>query len=141
MKKAILFLTLLIVPFLGISQTKSINLNWENPNTSSRNSDRQKVKNSETVNSAKSASKIDFQSMTFSEQWLDNGFADRSSATISNIKLGTLTSEELAKINKDLIPPEVSYSVTSSKARDKIFTSVSISPVIKTNGVSENNFL
>ena len=135
MKKAILFLTLLIVPFLGISQTKSINLNWENPNTSSRNSDRQKVKNSETVNSAKSASKIDFQSMTFSEQWLDNGFADRSSATISNIKLGTLTSEELAKINKDLIPPEVSYSVTSSKARDKIFTSVSISPVIKTNGV------
>tara|TARA_R110002124_G_scaffold131910_1_gene294290 strand:+ start:13441 stop:17319 length:3879 start_codon:yes stop_codon:yes gene_type:complete len=136
MKKSILFLTLLLVPLLGISQTKNIVVNWGNPSASAVNSNKAAVSSGVgKSNDDMSISRVNLESLSYSAQWVDSGFSDGQSAIISNIKFGTLSSEELKKIKKELVPEKFSATLLSGKARDIIYTSITISPVVKTNGV------
>jgi peptidase C25-like protein len=72
--------------------------------------------------------------LIYRHQWEDKGFANENSLEIVNIKYGNLTSEELKKVNKKLVPAKPNYSINSSRGRNKIYTSISISPVVKVNG-------
>jgi len=121
--------------FAGIAQTKSITINWslEIPKVS-------EFENSKTNSSLKEKAleslklQITDESLTYNEQWEDNGFADPSSLQITNLQYGSLTNEELNKINKDLVPENLVYDIRSSKAREIIYTTFTISPIIKLNG-------
>lgn len=136
MRKALSILILLVLPIIMVAQTKTININWEGSG----------LQQSDIYqnNSAKKAKKPAWDILklelgpgvpSFSTQWKDSKFADRNSVRVSNVKYGSPTSTELNKIDKDLVPEELSYSIVTTSARDKLYTIFTISPIIKSNGV------
>lgn len=135
MKKTILFLSLILWSFVLKAQTKNITINWETEisGSSKLNSEFDKT-SSQTKNESVSWLRLDEFKMFYSEQWLDNSYADPASLKVSNIKYGSLSSEELSKINRDLVPSTPSYSIESNRARDLIYTTIMISPVVNSGG-------
>ena len=137
MKKTILLILLVLLPFLLLAQTKNITIQWGD--------DSSKAVTPVSVINKKNISKsngfdhlrltINESQLVYQNQWKDTGFADENSIEISNVSYGTLTAQELQKINKKLVPEQLTYSIHSSMARDIIYTSVSISPVVMVNGV------
>ncbi|PVW13302.1 peptidase C25 [Marixanthomonas spongiae] len=135
MKKTILLISFVLLPFVIWAQTKNITINWEGAS-----------KTATSVSAIKQASankqpgydplklNIDEDHLVYHDQWRDTGFADENSIEISNVSYGTLTRQELQKINKALVPEELTYSIHSSKARDEIYTAISLSPVVRVNG-------
>lgn len=135
MRKAILFFVLIVTPFFLKAQTKNITIDWVNSNQPSYGT------NSSKPNSAskeKPKNKFNLQlsadALIYQDQWVDTGFADKNSVAVSNISYGNLTSEELKKINKDLVPNKLNYSIASTMGREVLYTIFSISPVVKLNG-------
>ena len=132
MKKTILFISFILLPFLLLAQTKNISIKWGD---GSKKASIVKKGNTSIENTfADNRLQIGEERLAFADQWKDTGFADESSIEISNVSYSSLTSDELQKINKELVPNELKYSINSGQARDKIYTSVSISPVVKSNG-------
>ncbi|MBL4662698.1 MAG: type IX secretion system sortase PorU [Flavobacteriaceae bacterium] len=72
--------------------------------------------------------------LLYQHQWEDTGFANESSLQITNTVYDNLTSEEFRKVNKDLVPNSPKYSISSTKGRSIIYTTVAISPVVRVNG-------
>ena len=137
MKKHILLLSLLFLPFVLFSQKKTIEINWEN--TKKSNQGAFSTENKSSKSNKKSATRlldllID-QEMLFIEQWQDTRFAEAESLEISNIVYGSLTASEINKIDKSLIAEQHSYFLGSGKARAVYYTSVSINPIVRINGV------
>jgi len=135
MRKTILFLSLFLLPLLIKAQTKSISIDWGNK--TSKSTDVQVKKASISLKDKALASlrlQLSESTLVYNEQWEDTSFADPSSLQVTNIQYGTLSSEELKKINKNLVPTTPKYSIQSSKARSIIYTNVSISPVVKSGG-------
>ena len=135
MKKTILFTFLIFLPLLLVAQTKDVTINWGE--ASSKKVSTSGIKqNPNTTKSEYNPLKlaISEDELLFKEQWVDDGFADENSIEVTNVSYGNLTSQELNTINKDLVPNKLTYSISSRTARDVIYTSVSISPVVKTNG-------
>ncbi len=136
MKKTILLISFALLPFLLLAQTKNITIQWSGAS-----------KKASAVSGIKTTSAqreqvfadphlaIDENNLSYSSQWEDTGFADESSLEISNVSYGSLSSQELEKINKELVPDKLNFSISSSKSRDIIYTSVSISPVVRVNGI------
>jgi len=135
MKKTILLISFILLPFLLLAQTKNITIQWgTDANKTAAVSSMKKANVSKENTFDNLRLQIDEEGLLFTDQWEDTGFADENSVEISNVSYGSLTSGELQKINKELVPDELEYSINSGKARDKIYTSVSISPVVKRNG-------
>lgn len=136
MKKKILLFGLILLSFAVKSQTKNIIIDWGT--TEIRSSEKEGAKQKSSLQERAIASlnlNLSDETARYSEQWVDNGFADPSSLKVSNINYGSLTNEELKKINKELIPSSFSQSIRSNKARDIIYTNLSVSPIVKLNGV------
>jgi len=72
--------------------------------------------------------------LLYEHQWEDRGFANENSLQITNIVYGDLTSEELGRVNKNLVPNTPKYRISSTKGRSIIYTTVAISPVVRVNG-------
>jgi hypothetical protein len=72
--------------------------------------------------------------LLYEHQWKDTGFANESSLQVTNIVYDNLTSEEMGRVNINLVPNTPEYSISSSKGRSIIYTTVAISPVVKVNG-------
>lgn len=142
MKKLILLSILLVLPFFASAQQKDIVVPWNETTTTSINPANKKIGVAKTINN-KSVAKtsenssiglqLTSQSLLYEKLWQDTGFADVNSLQISNVKYGSLTNKELKQINKDLVPAKLKSRISSTMGRDKIFTTVSVSPVIKTN--------
>lgn len=132
MRRIILVFAFVLLPFFLMAQSKTFTINWNAA------VERTNIKNT----GAKAASSVDDRlslqisedALNYQTQWKDTGFADEGSLQVSNIVYGSLTSEELSKLNKELVPENVSYTIRSTKARDILYTIFSISPVVKTNG-------
>ena len=138
MKKTILFITLFLLPFLLLAQTKNITIQWSDASAKA-SSVSNIIKKANTNNTKRNTYdhlrlQISDEELLFKDQWRDTGFADENSIEISNVSYGALTSKERQKINEALVPDQLTYSIHSSKARDVIYTMVSISPVVKNNG-------
>jgi len=122
------------MPILLYAQNRHIVINWENelPNDNSITE-----KQNSGFSKKKSDSRSDLQLtddlLLFQEQWKDKGFADEKTVKLSSVKYANLTAKELNEINKDLIPNQLSYSIHSSKARNIIYTAISISPIIRSD--------
>jgi hypothetical protein len=136
MKKTILFFSLICFVFVGNAQVKNVSINWNaNVFENSKidiNQSGTALKSKENISQSLI---IEKDEISFIGQWKDNGFADASSLRITNIKYGSLSSEDLSKIERGSIAVEPNFSIKSSKARELIFTRISVSPIIMANGV------
>ena len=133
MKKILLSIVLMAVSQAAFSQSKNITLPWQTApatNKAIQNAPTSK-KNATTPSIADIGLEIDDATLQYQNQWLDTGFANENSLKISNVAYETLTQQELQKINTDLVPSELQSAISSARGRDKIYTRVSISPVIK----------
>ncbi|WP_432412816.1 type IX secretion system sortase PorU [Rasiella sp. SM2506] len=142
MKKLILLSILSVLPLIAASQQKDIVVPWNNTTTTSVGSNSKKIGVAKTVNtntvtkaSGNSALglQLDDDSLLYEKLWEDTGFADANSLQILNVTYGSLTQDELKGINKNMVPSQLKSQIASTMGRDKIFTKVSISPVVKTN--------
>ncbi|HET8803111.1 MAG TPA: peptidase C25, partial [Aequorivita sp.] len=135
MRKAILFFILIAMPFLGMAQSKSITIYWGDSSTSSNNSAAKKPTESTKQKAIESLKlQMNTEVVSYTTQWEDTGFSDKNSVTVSNVQYGSVSAAELKKINPDLLPNKLKYSIASTKSRDKLLTIFNITPIIKTNG-------
>ncbi len=72
--------------------------------------------------------------LLYQEQWEDSGFANENSLVVSNIRYASLTASEMQRVNKELVPNQPKYWINSTRGMGKIYTTVSISPVVRVNG-------
>jgi len=136
MEKKLFLYIFLTLPLLLGAQNKTIQINWKSPRLQQS-----------TVYQPKSRESAAEEFMDvlqlhlgpgepkFTTQWEDSNFADRNSAKVYNVAFGALSQDELSKIDKTVVPDKLSYSIGTSRAREKVFTIFSISPVIRNNGV------
>lgn len=134
MKRILLLAYIIALPLNLLAQNKDIRIDWGPSSTnfskdSEKNSAFSREKALDKLNLSITDSKISFRS-----QWEDTGFANENSLEVTNVKYASLTSEELKKINKSVVPTKLTYSIGSSKARDIIYTLVTITPIVKSNG-------
>lgn len=118
------------IQFTG--QSKNITVPWD---YSERNSI--SAKSTVTRLPAKNALglQIDNENLVFQSKWKDNGFANSTTVQLSNLVWATPTSKEIASVNKNLIPNKLEYAIESSRARNMVYTTLSVSPIVKNNGV------
>ncbi|MEM0518116.1 type IX secretion system sortase PorU [Aequorivita flava] len=134
MRKAILFFVFIALPFLGKAQSKSITIDWGNSRPAAS-----KIEGTEssstTKQKAKAALKLQLnkEAISYQTKWEDAGFADKTSVTLTNVRYGSVSAEELNLIDTELVPDKLEYYLGSSHSREKLFTLLKISPIIKTN--------
>ncbi len=142
MKKLFLLSILLALPFIVVAQQRDIVVPWDTPATTSVNPANKKIGITKNTNRKGTASDLEDPSIAiqltdnvllYEKLWKDTGFADANSLQISNVTYGPLSSEEVKRVNKDLVPTALKTRISSTMGRDEIFTKLSISPVIKTN--------
>ncbi len=135
MRKALLSIFLIGLPFYLAAQTKNINIDWNSGAQAKTFGAAQKATTSENDTSKEALDLLWADGkVSYSTQWTDSNYADGNSVSVSNITYGSLSPEELQKLEKDLIPTKLSYSLGSSMGRDKLYTIFSITPIIKENG-------
>lgn len=135
MNKILLFLSIITLPFSLFGQNKNIVIHWEGTSKSISGLEKNVEAKTYSIEDYISAVNLTLteNKLSYQYQWKDNGFANENSAIISNVTYASLTAEEENKINESIVPKQLTYSIASSKARDIIYTMVTISPVIKTN--------
>lgn len=143
MKKLFLLAILLVLPYAVDAQQKDILVPWGNTPLAEKsgvvNAKSGLVKgatNTTRKGAATNASlglQLSENSLVYENLWKDSGFADVNSLQISNVKYDALSSEDLRRINTNLVPSTFTANIVSSRGRDKIFTTVAISPVVRTN--------
>jgi hypothetical protein len=124
MKNAILLLSFLSV-FQLYSQSRQIVLDWEATSSSQRG---------QTFNVENSIN-YNVTSNLYSEVWTDEGFVNPNSVTVSNIAYETISVNTLAELDIQKLPNTIDYQISSNRGRDKIYTTFSITPIIKQGGV------
>ena len=121
--KKILFLLFMIAFFNLHSQSRQIVLDWGETSQQKKLSG---VENSLSFNSTKNE---------YSAHWKDNGFASPASLVVTNVNYQTVSVNELTEIDIKSIPSSINYSISSNKARNEVYTTITITPIINQNGV------
>lgn len=135
MRKAILLFVLFAMPLLGKAQSKSINIYWGGTNTAAETFGGNKAAiSSNDLALERLKLQMDKSTVQYTTQWKDNAFADRNSLTVTNVRFGPVSSEELKKITPEALPNKLEYHIASTMARDVLYTILSISPIIRNNG-------
>lgn len=124
MTKKILLLSLLILSVNMFSQSKRIVLDW---GTTSFKSAQQTAPQENRLN-------FDFESNAYFQQWVDDGFVNPASARVTNVQYATVSQEEIYGLDQTIVPNEITFSVQTSRARTKLYTSLQITPYVKRNG-------
>lgn len=136
MKKIVLLFVLFGIPFVMFGQSKTIRIDWKDNDQIQRINQKKTVVNrAETAISDKKYLEVNSNRVMFSQVWRDNRAANPNSARITGITYSTATQQQLAEVDKSQIPTRPSYSLRSTYSRDHLFTTFSITPIIKDNGV------
>ncbi len=132
MKKHILLYIFLQISFISIGQSKQFEIYWNDI-------DQQKGKTTaQNISKKYSPGLIDLlidQDMNYYIQWEDTNYVDEKSLEISNIRYDNLSSHELKIAQKEFLLDKHISVLKSGKARNKLYSSISINPIIKVNGV------
>ena len=135
MKKLTFLLLFLCIPYLGTSQSQNISINWESvPELVSAPSSKNFEKASKQEKLEPLKLLINKEVMSYGTQWEDEGFADKNSARITNVTYAPLSSAAIKSLNTKIIPTELTYSLVSTKSREKLFTTFIVSPIVGSNG-------
>ena len=130
MKKKILLLTLL-AHLTVFAQQKSFVLNWEGDKTIATESYSLKVpafnKENFNYNLAKG--------LQFISQWSTPQLVNENSVELTNVNYSIISKSELKNLNLQTIPNKLEYNIENSIARDKRYAFLTVSPIIKQNGV------
>lgn len=125
MKKKIALL-LLWVPLIAVSQQQKIEIPW--PSETALKNDQISTKTFAVQDFADAAKYL------FGHQWDDSNYANPASLKISGIRYADLTPTERNLLEVEKIPTEVTATIGTSKAREKILTTLTVSPVVRRNG-------
>lgn len=125
-KKA--FLIFSILSALNVfAQSKQITLDW--------------VDNSVTLLGAQQSPVIEntlhynTSDNLYSKVWKDDSFVIPNSLRISNVVYKTISVNSLAEIDIQTLPSQIKYTISSNRARNEIYTTISITPILNQNGV------
>ncbi len=135
MRKALTILILVVLPMALAAQTKSITIDWSGPAPIPSNFIGRESTPSETASNDILRLELDYGTPTYTTQWEDSNFADRSSLRVSNVVYGPVSAQELNRIHKEMVPDKLSYDIGTSRARNVLYTIFTISPIVRTNGV------
>ncbi|MBV1924589.1 MAG: type IX secretion system sortase PorU [Flavobacteriaceae bacterium] len=124
MKKFIL-LIIFFLPITVLAQKRDVKIEWGNLTQSNI---------SKVDKPIQSNLSIDDFNLSYVDQWRDDGFAIEKSLKIFNVVYSAITTKELDKVNKELIPTELNYSIQSTKGREIIYTVIKLSPIVKIQG-------
>jgi hypothetical protein len=96
MRKAILLFALTLLPFIVGAQTKNITIDWGDSHQTGFN-----TKNPSVSQKGQPSSVLNLEltqdAVIYRTQWIDTQFADKNSAVVSNVRYGSISSEELKK--------------------------------------------
>ncbi len=138
MKKTILFLLVVALSAAVFGQTKNIKIAWNN-----WGDDVNSVATSTAFSGGVTAKEesynplklqISEERIQFQEVWEDDGYANPSTLQLRNVQYSPLTAKEQTLINKALVEETLTYTIRSSKGRDKIYTLLTVSPIVRRNG-------
>lgn len=132
MKRKISLVLWVFMSALAIGQTKDIRIYWDEPVKSIEKKDTKEVQRERLLSKLNLV--VDKNSSTYANKWLDRGFADSRSVEIVNTKWADLTAKELQQVNAKIIPSALEYNLQSAFAREKIYTTLVISPIVQRNG-------
>lgn len=145
MKKQLFSFILFVFPLIVFAQSKSFTISWDavSPETSSslKSNTSAMGLQSQTQESGtySDALRLDFEygGVTYTNQWEENRIPDPNSIRVFNVRYANLTESDLElmeHVDKEQIPQEISYSISSTLARDKRYTIFQLSPVVRQNG-------
>lgn len=115
-----------------MAQSKSITINWGN--NSSGVPDFGGKESSDDKNFDPLKLQLSKETVQYTTQWVDGDFADENSLTVTNVRFGVVSSEELKKITPQSLPKKLEYHIGSTMGRDVLYTVFNISPIINNNG-------
>ncbi|MEP2935840.1 MAG: type IX secretion system sortase PorU [Gilvibacter sp.] len=125
MKKKIALL-LLWIPLIAMSQQQKIEIPW--PSDSALKNDQISPETFTVATFAKASEYL------FGEQWDDSNYANPTSLKISGVRYGDLTTAERGQLDEKIIPSTIQAKIGTSKARDQIITTLTVSPIVNVNG-------
>ena len=134
MRKVVLLCILCALPVILFGQSKTIKIDWGEKNTNQTTfntntqfSNLQKNKNeSQTL-------ELEGEWVMYSQIWEDTRPVNPNSIRVTGIKYGSLTADELSRIDRSVLPGKLSYTLNSTYSRDKLYTAFTIVPVISEN--------
>jgi hypothetical protein len=124
MKNATLFV-FLVFTLHFYSQSKQIVLNWEDASTVQRNQ----------VFSVTDTHNFNTSTNLYSEVWIDDGFVIPNSLRVTNVTYQNISVSNLTELDVQMLPSDIDYSISSNHGRDNIYTTFSITPIIRQAGV------
>lgn len=135
MKKLFTIFVFLALPLAIGAQTRNIQIHWGNSGQTTFGQSQPQGKGQGGIDTSESL-KLDLRAETpvYVTQWEDSNFVDPSSLQVMNVRYGSLSASEMDEINKDFIPNSLQYSISTSEAREKLYTIFNISPVVLNNG-------
>lgn len=130
MKKKLILLTLLVSAAV-FSQEKRFDISWNGAKTFTSEIFSIKIPAFNSQNFSYDASK----GLEFIAQWDIQQLVNENSATLINVSYASISKAELMDLDLATIPTKLKFSLQNSINRDKKGAFLSVSPIIKENGV------
>ncbi|WP_038533675.1 type IX secretion system sortase PorU [Formosa agariphila] len=120
-------LILLFLSYIGYSQQKQFQIQWEGYNTIASGSFSTQVPSFNADNFAYSIE----DGLQFVAQWELNSNLDENSARLEDITYTSISKSELKGLDVTTIPNELEFQLSKSGARNKSYAVLNVSPIIK----------
>jgi len=137
MKNFLLFVFALFVSMQLAAQQRDITINWSGKLGQKKTVFAQKEQ--QTINKKNLLASVNLEvsndDIVYTEQWEESFYINENTVSVSNLIFENLSASELLKLNKNLVPSELSYSLKSTRARNRQLSVFSITPIINDNGV------
>ncbi len=134
MKRKLAFLIGMFITVFAVGQSRDIHIYWEDSTPLASNAKKVSSPNLHDFHLSQLGLTNTAEKLSYEARWEDRGFADPKSLQLSNIRWEDVNSAELKKFNTSLIPDQIRYSIQSSRGREKIYTGITITPLVKRNG-------
>ncbi|NND87684.1 MAG: peptidase C25, partial [Flavobacteriaceae bacterium] len=138
MRKIVLLLAICCISITISAQNKSISITWE---SSAKQDSRQLQPKANSLRefSAEAVKALrlvfDQEELLYTEQWPDTGYVNAASAQLTNVQYADLTTEELARLNRSLVPDRLTFSLSTAIARNEMKTILQLVPIVRQKGV------
>lgn len=139
--KKVAILLLLFLPLSLLAQQKSFTLDWgffSEETSPSRSINKIAGKANTKSRTEIAIERLKFSTsnnkITYGTQWEDSKKIDPKSLQITNVKYINITEKERQKIKGFPISEKVAASIATTKAREKIISSIKINPIVRING-------
>lgn len=136
MRRIVLLWSLLLLPaVLVFAQQKRIEIPWnQGQATDNKQLGTKSTASSFQKSSLAGALDITENILSFHQSWTDSQFVNENTVRLENVQYAPLTAAERARINTDLVPDRLTYSLQSGRARNEIISGFQMSPVVRQNG-------